>query len=188
MSLKYLHINEKHHKKQLIISHQQVAILKNFLMELVNDEVLVINTNLGIEIYYESTYDCTQMIKDTFAIVACKNCKTEDKYRFFAFQNEREIQRFMDASMQKLAKMPLFSSYTKSMLGQLGTQFETNKKLIGRLLEIWHEFSKDRQLKETNLQRIQDFRNDLQTIYIENVENDVLKELIIEVLDKKHVN
>jgi hypothetical protein len=188
MSLKYLHINEKQYKKQLIITHQQVIILKNFLEELVKSEVLVINTNLGLEIYYESTYDCTQMIKDTFAIVACKKCNTEDRYRFFSFQNEVEIQQFVDTSMRKLAKMPLFASYTKSLLGQLNAQFEANRKLIGRLLEVWNEVSKNIRYKGVNLQRIQDFRNDFQTVYINNVENDVLKELFIEMLEKKHLN
>ncbi|MCH2193365.1 MAG: hypothetical protein MK119_04450 [Kordia sp.] len=188
MSLKYLHINEKHHKKQLIISHQQVIILKNFLTELVKSEVLVINTNLGLEIYYESMYDCTQIIKDTFAIVACKKCKTEDKYRFYDFQNEQEIQLFMDTAMQKLARMPLFTSYTKSMLGQLNAQFETNRRLIGRLLEIWHEVSSNIRYKGINLQKIRDFRNDFQAVYINNVENDILKELFMEMLEKKHLN
>lgn len=188
MSLKYLHINEKHHKKQLIVSHQQVIILKNFLTELMKSEVLVINTNLGLEIYYESSYDCTQIIKDTFAIVACKKCKTEDRYRFFSFKSEVEIQHFMNVSMQKLAKMPLFSSYTKSLLGQLNAQFETNRKLIGRLLEIWNEVSNNMRYKGLDLRKIQSFRDNFQTIYIHNVENDVLKTLLIEMLEKKHQN
>ncbi|WP_298419360.1 hypothetical protein [uncultured Kordia sp.] len=188
MALKYLHINEKHHKKQLLISHQQVVTFKNFLAELLRDEVLIINTNLGLEIYYESSYDCTQLIKDTFAIVACKKCKTEDRYRFFSFQNEREIQRFMNASMQKLAGMPLFKSYTKSMLSQLNQQFESNKKLIGRLLQIWHEVSRDTHFKKTTSTKIQSFKKDFQVIYINNVENDILKELFLEMLEPKHLN
>ncbi|MEM6720532.1 MAG: hypothetical protein AAF611_14490 [Bacteroidota bacterium] len=188
MSLHYLHINEKHHKKQLIISHQQVIILKNFLTELIKSEVLVINTNLGLELYYESIYDCTQLIKDTFAIVACKKCNTEDRYRFIAFQNEEELQHFMNVSMQKLAKMPLFSSYTKSMLQQLNAQFETNRMLIGRLLEIWNEISRTVRYKGIDLRKIQNFRNDFQAIYINNVENDTLKELFMEMLEKKHLN
>lgn len=188
MTLKYLHINEKHHKMQLLISHQEVAILKNFLAELLRDEVLIINTNLGLEIYYESSYDCTKLIKDTFAIVACKKCNTEDRYRFFSFQNEQEIQRFMNASMQKLAGMPLFINYTKSTLRQLQLQFESNRKLIGKLLKIWDEVARNLRIKNVSTHKIQAFRNKFQAIYINKVENEVLKELIIEVLDKKNVN
>lgn len=188
MELKYLHINEKHHKKQLLISHRQVETLKNFLMELLGDEVLIINTNLGLEIYYESVYDCTQIIKDTFAIVACKKCKPEDSYRFFSFQNEQEVQQFIDHSMYKLAKMPLFVSYTKSILTQLNGQFESNRKLIGRLLHIWHKVSQNLRYKNSNIQKIRAFRNDFQTVYINNVESDVLKKLFMEMLETKHLN
>ncbi|WP_430410531.1 hypothetical protein [Kordia sp.] len=188
MALKYLHINEKHHKMQLLISHQQVITLKNFLTELLRDEVLVINTNLGLEIYYESTYDCTQILKDTFAIVACKKCKTEDRYRFFSFQNEHEIQQFMNASMLKLAGMPLFKSYTKSMLRQLNLQFESHRKLIGKLLQIWHKISRTTDSKETTSTKIQSFKKDFQAIYINNIENEALKRLFTEMLEKKHLN
>lgn len=188
MSLRYLHINEKHHKKQLLISHQQVVTLKNFLTELLRSEVLVINTNLGLEIYYESMYDCTQILKDTFAIVVCKKCNTSERYRFFSFQNTHEIQRFMNASMQKIAGMPLFVSYTKSTLRQLNLQFESNRKLIGKLLEIWNQVSQNLRFQKVDLPKIQSFRKDFEAIYINNVENEVLKELIMEVLDKKRIN
>lgn len=140
------------------------------------------------EIYYISEYDCTNIIKDTFGIVACKHCTNLDHYRFFSFQNEREIQPFMKASMQKLAGMPLFKSYTKSMLHQLDQYFNSNKILIGRLLRLWHEVSRELRLKDLHNEKIQVFKSKFQTVYINNVENDVLKELLMKVLDKKHVN
>ncbi|WP_420571595.1 hypothetical protein [Kordia sp.] len=188
MALKYLHVNERHYKKQLLVSNQQVKTLKNFLTGLIRNEVLIINTNLGLEIYYEADYDCTPIIKDAIAIVVCKKCDANDLFRFISFQNEKEIQHFMDDSIAQVSEMPLFQNYTKSMLHQLKTQFESNKQLIGKLSDIWFEVTRNLRFKNVSIEKIKEFQDDFQSIYISKVENDVLKGLILEALDRTHVN
>ncbi|MEM6687601.1 MAG: hypothetical protein AAF617_17620 [Bacteroidota bacterium] len=55
-------------------------------------------------------------------------------------------------------------------------------------MEIWNEVGKNMRYKGLDLRKIQTFKNDFQTVYIHNVENDILKELFIEMLEKKHLN
>jgi len=189
MELKYLHINEKQYNEELLISHEEVNMLKTFLSGLIHNEILVINTNLGLEIYYEANNDCTKIIKDTLAIVVCNKHNANDDYSFCSFQSENEIQQFMDHSIEKIVEMPLFLNYTKSMLLQLRLQFESNKKLIGRLSDIWHEVTRNLQIKNSSTQKIKAFQNNFQSIQINNVENDILKNLIAQVLeDRKRLN
>ncbi len=188
MELKYLHVNEKQHKKELLISHKQVHMLKKFLTELIRDEVLIINTNLGLEIYYQSSNDCTNIIKEVLAIIVSEKCDANECFQFISFQNENEIQCFIDDAIEQVAETPLFLSYTKSMSSQLELQYESNKKLIGKLSNIWSEVRENLYIKNVNIQKIQALQGNFQDIYINNVKDELLKELIVEAIDRKHMN
>ncbi|WP_430410532.1 hypothetical protein [Kordia sp.] len=188
MELKYLHINEKQQNKELLISQKQVTMLKKFLKEFICNEVLIINTNLGLEVYYQSSNDCTKIIKEVLTIIVSKKCDTNDSFQFISFQNEHEIQRSIDDAIEYVAETPQFLSYTESMLSQLKLQYESNKKLIGKLSGIWSEVMQNLHIRNVSIQKIQALQNNFQDIYIKNVKDEVLKELIIEAVDKKHVN
>jgi hypothetical protein len=188
MELKYLHVNEKQYKEELLISHKQVDMLKKFLTELICNEVLIINTYLGLEIYYESSNDCTNIIKEVLAVIVSEKCDANDCFQFVSFQNKNEIQRFIDHSIKQVAETPLFLSYIKSMLSQLKLQYESNKKLIRKLSDIWNEVRQNLHIRNVSIQKIQTLESNFQDIYISNMKNEVLKKLIIEALDTKHVN
>ena len=188
MELKYLHVNEKQSKEELFISQKQVSMLRKFLAELIRNEVLIINTNLGLEIYYESSNDCTNIIKEVLAIIVSEKCDADNCFQFISFQNENEIQRFIDDSIEQVAETPLFFSYTKSMSNQLELQYESNKKLIGKLSNIWSEVRQNLYIKNVNIQKIQALQGNFQDIYINNVKDELLKELIVEAVDRKHMN
>ena len=188
MELKYLHINEKVQTQELLISQKQVNMLKKFLTELIRDEVLIINTNLGLEIYYQSSNDCTNIIKEVLAIIISEKYDGDDSFQFVSFQNEDEIQRFIDDSIEQVAETPLFLSYTKSMLSQLKLQYESNKKLIGKLSDIWNEVTQNLHISNVSIQKIQALQGNFQDIYIKNLKDQVLKKLITEALDRNHVN
>lgn len=188
MELKYLYVNEKQHKKELLISQKQVRVLKKFLTELIRDEILIINTNLGLEIYYQSSNDCTDIIKEVLAIMVSDKCDVNDCFQSISFQNENEFQRFIDDTIEQVAETPLFLNYAKSMASQLKQQYESNKKLIGKLSNIWSEVRQNLYIKNVNTQKIQALQDNFQEVYIDNVKDELLKELIVEAVDRKHMN
>ncbi|MDO9038578.1 MAG: hypothetical protein Q7U59_09555, partial [Lutibacter sp.] len=60
--LKSVFISSKNHKLSLLISSKEVSALSDFLELTINEKVLILNTNLGIEIYYQSDLDYTNLI------------------------------------------------------------------------------------------------------------------------------
>jgi hypothetical protein len=188
MELKYLHINEKQSTEELLISPKQVQLLKELLSELILDEVLIINTSLGLEIYYESSDDYTSMIKRILAFIISEKYDINDCFDFLSFQNATEIQRFIDCSIEQVVATPHFFNYTRSMFNQLELQFESNKKLIGKLSSIWNEVKQNLQVKNVDLQKIQILQVSFQDIYLNNIKDQVQKELVVSAIDKKYAN
>lgn len=188
MELKYLHVNEKQYSEELLISQKQVHLLKKLLTELIHNEVLIINTKLGLEIYYESSNDCTSIIKKILAFIVSESHDINECFEFLSFQNKNEIQCCIDHAFAQVAETPLFLSYTESMVNQLKLQYESNKKLIGKLADIWNEVKQNLCIKNLSVQKIQALQGDFQEIYIQNIKDKIIKELIIEAVDKKYMN
>ena len=74
------------------------------------------------------------------------------------------------------------------MLGQLKQQHPSNEKLIGRLSSIWSKVKRNLSARNVGLQKIKVFQDDLQDIYINNIHDKVLKELVVGAVDKKFAN
>jgi hypothetical protein len=188
MELKYLHINEKQYTEELLISPKQAALLKKLLSELILNEVLIINTNLGLEIYYESSNDCTNMIKTTLSFIVSEEYDVNDCLDFHSFQNASEIQRFIDHTIEQVKVTPRFFNYTRSIFSQLELQYTSNKKLIGKLSNIWNEVEQNLRVKNVDFQKIQILQGSFQDIYINNIEDEVQKELVVSAINKLYAN
>ena len=188
MELKYLHVNEKKHIEALLISPNQAYMLKKLLSELIHNEVLIINTNLGLEIYYESPNDYSGIIKNILALVVSEQRDMNANFEFVSLNNEQEIQHSIDKSIIHIMGDPLFLRYLKSMIGQLKPQYESSKRIIGKLSYLWNKAKKNLGAKNNNLQGIHALQDDFQDIYINTIEDKVLKELVVGAVDVKYAN
>lgn len=188
MELKYLHVNEKKDTERLLISSKQVLLLKKLLKDLIQNEILVINTHLGLEIYYESSDDYTDIIKNILTLVMSEKRDANVCFEVLSLQSEREIQCTIGMSVVQAAEEPIFPKYMKSMLDQVNLQQKSNRKIIKKLSRIWSETTHDLCKSDVNLKEIQVLHADFQQVYINNIKDKVLKELVTDAVYTKFVN
>ncbi len=177
--LKSVFISSKSYKKQLLIKHDEVPILHTFLKNTIKNEVLIINTNLGLDVYYQSSLDCSAIIKNSFLLIIAKKGKHANEYRIFSFNSINELRNAMQNSFIRLCSMPLiFKSYTKSMLYQLDKHFNKNTKIIKELFAVWQDVLDILCQEEIYALKIKQFQKTLQYFFIEHNYNPLLKQLI----------
>ena len=68
--LKILNISGKGFKKELLISSKEVITLNIFLKGIINDKVMIINTNVGLDVYYHSLICFKDLIVNAFLLLA----------------------------------------------------------------------------------------------------------------------
>lgn len=177
--LKAVFISSKRYKKQLLIKHEEVSILHSFLKKTIKNEVLIINTNLGLDVYYQSSSDCSAIIKNSFLLIISKNDKSASEYRILAFNSIDNLRNAMRYSFIRLCSMPLiFKSHTKSMLHQLNNRFNEHTKIIKELFIVWQEVLNNLCQEEIYALKIKHFQVTLRSFFIENNYNPLLKQLI----------
>lgn len=108
-------MSSKKHKLSLLISHNEVSTLSDFLEITINTKVLILNTNLGIEIYYNSPVDYTNLITHSFLLIASKQGKETTEYRIAPFSTLPELKNGIHQMLVRLNAMPLaFNCYSKA--------------------------------------------------------------------------
>jgi len=177
--LKSVFISSKRYKKQLLIKHDEVPILQSFLQNAIKNEVLVINTNLGLDVYYQSSSDCSSIIKNSFHLIITKNGKNTNEFRIASFNNINDLSNAMKNSFIRLCGMHLiFKSYSKSMLNQINIQFSKNTMIIKELFVVWQAVLNTLCQEEIYALKIKKFQHTLQDNFIENNYDPLLKQLI----------
>ena len=176
--MKTVFIYTKQYKKELLISHKEVDVLQSFLKNTINNEVLIISTNFGIEVYYLTTFNCTNIIVNSFLIIASKKNKKLKDYKIISVEDSKELIQKTEYAFGKLLLTPVtFSSYSKSVCNQLNNKFEENKKLIKQLFIIWQEVLFLLENDNMSLRKIL-FLEKLQDLYLENNYNSFLRNLL----------
>ncbi len=177
--LKSVFISSKRYKKQLLIKHDEVSTWQTFLKNAIKNKVLIINTNLGLDVYYQSSSDCSLIIKNSFLLIIAKNCKSANEYRITSLNTIQKLRNAIKNSFIRLCKMPLiFKSYSKSMLNQLNKQFKNNTMIIKELFVVWQNVLNILCQEEIYALKIKKFQHNLQDNFIENNYNPLLKQLI----------
>jgi len=177
--LKSVFISSKRYKKQLLIKHDDVPKLQTLLKNAIKNEVLIINTNLGLDIYYQSSSDCSTIIKNSFLLLITKNGKSVSEYRMVSLNSIQKLRSAMKNTFIRLCSMPLiFKSYTKSMLYQLNRHFGKNTIIIKELFSVWQDVLNILCQDEIYALKIKQFQKNLQSFFIEHNYNPLLKQLI----------
>ena len=180
-TLKSVFISAKNYKKQLIIPHNEVSALHTFLKNTINNEVVIVNTNLGLDIYYLSSSLCGNLIKNSFFLMNSKKHLSADQFRITICDSAEDVKSFTKKSFLQLGRMPLiFTSYTKSMLHQFNENFSDNKRIIAALFVLWQHVLEELCKEQQHTQKISHFRGLLQEAFIEKNYDNVFKELIKE--------
>jgi hypothetical protein len=177
--LKSVFISSKKHKLSLLISSKEVSALSDFLEITINEKVLVLNTNLGIEIYYESDIDYTNLITHSFLLIASKKGNETTEYRIAPFRTFQELKNGLHQMLVRLNSMPLaFSCYSKSIIHQLNKNYKKNNRLIASLFSIWKQILLLINLNEQSNLKLKQFEKTLEDFGEKSSVNDILKQLI----------
>jgi len=70
--LKSVTIRFKKRQNRLLISKNTIPLFETFLKESIGEEVVVINTNIGLGIYYASKKNCSDIIKQSVILYTLK--------------------------------------------------------------------------------------------------------------------
>ncbi|MCD9611597.1 hypothetical protein [Tenacibaculum maritimum] len=175
--LKAVFISSKSHKKQLLISHKKGANLCFFLKKLIRNDVLIINTNWGVEIYYNSLLGYSNSILNSFLLFLSKKGAMANDYNVVFIKDTTAFTQRSTLYFSKLANMPLgFSNYSKSVLHQLNI-YENNtvKKMI---FKAWQESLLTIFKNQKSSKKIYPFLTMLQYAHLETNYSPLLKKLL----------
>jgi hypothetical protein len=178
--LKSVFISSKKHKLSLLISGKEVSALSDFLEITINEKVLILNTNLGIEIYYQSDIDYTNLITHSFLLIASKGKHEAAEYRIAPFRTFPELKNGMQQLLERLNSMPLaFGCYSKSVMHQLRQNYEKNNPLIASLFTVWKQILMMQNLNEQSNFKLKQFEKTLADFGEKSNVNAILKQLIV---------
>ncbi len=186
IDIKSVTIRSLHIKRRLLMSSSTVAIFESFLKENIGDEVLVVNTNIGMEVYYYSKNDYSTFIKESVLLYTLKHIdQSKLKFRNNSCR-EKVYQSFCEALMTFAQYPQIFLAYTKKFI-HIKKKNKSNKHLIPILNKFFEEVLNV--LKETNRmphsEKIERAKNKSQK---PSLDQSLIKSLISEILLKSRYN
>lgn len=187
--LKLVSIRSKGHKRQLLLNYQEQDSFCEVLKPLVKNHLMVINTNLGLDVYYHSRSDHQELILDTF--LSCSSQKEVSKHDFHykGINNTLQLKEETRSLFLRLIEMPLFfKSYSKSLFHQMGIHFENNHVILSDLFSIWQEQLLVLNDDEDAANTFKPFLSNLQKSYIHHKCHPDLKPLLEDALVPLHLN
>ena len=173
-------------KKSLLMSHEMVHTFQTLLENNIGSEVLVINTNTGMEVYYYANIDYFEVIKKAVSSYLASHVDRA-KLRFRNNHCKEEVHKSFCEAFFTFAKYPqLFLAYAKKfkhirqknkdsqyILPVLNSFFENSLRILAETGRIPH------------YQKIRDYKPSDTTA---ELDDSVIKELISEILLKMRSN
>lgn len=187
--LKLVSIRSKGHKRRLLLNHQEQDAFCEILKPLVKNHLMVINTNLGLDVYYHSLLDQQELILDTFIMCVAQKDVSKNDFHFKSINTTAELKEETRSLFLRLIGMPLFfKSYSKSLFRQLGFYFESNPVILSALFSIWQEQLMVLNAEEASADTFKPFLCNLQRSYINHKCHPDLKHLLEDALVPLHLN
>ncbi|SEL21397.1 hypothetical protein SAMN04487910_2038 [Aquimarina amphilecti] len=184
--IKSVNIRSTDIKRRLLMSSLTVVTFESFLKDSIGDEVLIINTNVGMEIYYHSENDYGNFIKESTLLYTLKHIDNT-KLKFRSSVNSDEVKKNFIEAIITFAKYPqMFLAYTKKFIHLRDTN--TKSEYVMPILDGFFEDAMGL-LAETgkvpHYEKIQKAKNKSQKL---DANQKVIYDLISEILLKKHRN
>jgi DNA-binding transcriptional regulator YbjK len=187
--LKGVHISSKTHKISILIAHNEVSTLLKFLESTLQTKFLILNTNLGLEIYYYSDKNLSALITNTLLLITSKKKKDLNHFRIKSFTSKEKLSDEMQQSLKKLANAPLsLRCYTQNLFKQLNENYVSNKKIIEELFCIWKQLLSTLCLTEISTNNFNQFINSIEEFKRTSTFNPILKILITDAINSIRQN
>ncbi|WP_271767309.1 hypothetical protein [Aquimarina algiphila] len=185
-SIKSVNIRSVGIKRQVLMSSATVEVFESFLKENIGSEVLVVNTNIGIGVYYYSKNDYSTFIRESVLLYTITHID-QKKLKFRNNLNRIDVyQSFCEALIAFSQYPQIFLAYAKKFI-YLKEKNKTSTFVIPILTGFFEEVLKvlDETGKIPHYEKIERAKNKLKK---SDTDNKVIKELISEILLKKHYN
>ncbi|WP_103069897.1 hypothetical protein [Aquimarina sediminis] len=185
-SIKSVNIRSVDIERKLLMSSSMIDIFESFLKETIGKEVLIVNTNLGMEVYYYSKNDYSKFIRESILLYTLTQVDHK-KLKFRYNSNRDEVyQSFCDA-LTTFSRYPqIFLAYAKKFI-HIKEKNTSSRFLIPILNEFFEEVLKeiDKTGKIPHYDKIKKVKIKSQKLYVNNT---VIRNLISEILLKKRYN
>lgn len=185
-SIKSVNVRSIGIKRGQLMSSTKVAVFESFLKENIGEEILVINTNIGIGIYYYSKNDYSTFIRESVLLYTLTQIDNK-KLKFRNNLNREEVyQSFCEALITFSQYPQIFLAYAKKFI-HLKEKNKSSRFIIPILNGFFEEVIKvlDKTGKIPHHEKIKRAKNKFQK---SNSDKILLKNLIAEILLKKHYN
>ncbi|MHA7943268.1 hypothetical protein ACJOV8_009340 [Formosa sp. 3Alg 14/1] len=189
LPLKMVSFSSKGYKKELIISTDQVDVMQAFLVEILSCDIMIINTNLGLDVYYNHVHNQKNQIESAFLILLAKQGRNILDFFCYDLNSVDEITLKIHHYFKRLIEHPLlFKSYSKSLCYQINFNYSQNSKIIETLFSIWQD--ELLRLNNTNIQVyiLRTFLSNLQLTYIQQSCKPELQDLLRSVINIERSN
>jgi len=187
--LKGVHISSKTHKTSILIAHNEVSTLLNLLKNTLQTKFLILNTNLGLEIYYYSNKNLSSLITNSLLLITSKKKHDLNNYRIQSFTSEEKLFNGMQQSIKKLTSTPLsFRCYTQNLFKQLNDNYDSKKDIIEELFFIWKQLLSTLCLTEISTNNFNQFINSIEEFKRTSKFDPILKILITDAINSIRQN
>ncbi len=184
--IKSVNIRSVDIKRQALMSSSAVQVFESFLKENIGSEVLVVNTNIGIGIYYYSKNDYSTFIRESVLLYTTTYID-QKKLKFRNSLNRRDVYQSFCEALVTFSQYPqTFLAYAKKFI-YLKEKNKTSRFVVPILTGFFEEVLKvlDKTGKVPHYEKIERVKSKFQK---PNTDNKVIKELITQILLKKHHN
>lgn len=181
--LKSVVIRFKKRRNKLLIPKSELDFLEVFLKKNISDDIVVINTNIGLGIYYAAEKDHSEIIKHSIL----SHTKEDSKHLIFLKDHSFESLKInFTKAFYTFAKYPrLFFSYVKKFI-YLRKKYAESKVVMPSLNKLYLKA-----LNHLNDQGNLPFVNKIIALdhhFIQSNSNSILAELAAKMNAKEHLN
>ncbi|MBG6133021.1 hypothetical protein IWQ47_004257 [Aquimarina sp. EL_43] len=185
-SIKSVNIRSIDFKRQLLMSSAMVAVFESFLKESIGNEVLVINTNIGMEVYYFSNNDYSTFIRESILLYTLTQIDHK-RLKFKNNQNREEVYQSFCQALITFSQYPqIFLAYAKKFI-HLKAKNKSSRFVIPILNSFFEEVLKvlSKTGKVPHYEKIKKAKN---KSHKSDLDKSIIENLISEILLKKHSN
>lgn len=134
--LKSVSITAINAKKRLLISSKSLLDFQTLLEDHIRDEVFIVSTNIGMQVFYISELDYSTLIKEEILLCVSDNEKVDLSFK--SYLDGIVVFESFSAAMHVFAKYPqVFLAYSKKFLFLL-KQNKRHAQLTGILSFFYH--------------------------------------------------
>ena len=135
-------VSEKPQRK-LLVKPAIAKSLQEYLSEACHNNVLVINTNIALDVYHFESCDCGDLIADSFLVES----GSTDGVNFRQYDSEKETLQQFEATLTQLANHPqTFLAYCKKFAFRLKRE-RINQQIVWKLFDHFDEIIKKLEAK-----------------------------------------